>query len=712
MANRVLPKRRWRLGAVLPAIVFAVITLVSAWPGISWCRDGFAPGEVVVRYKRPAAVLSAESGPAEDRPRNVDSDVRSGMVPGKASGAPVGHVLPSLAKLDRKFGLQKAEHPRDRVDRKKAERIGNKTTADISNGEKVRTANRFDGQPSWRVLSFPSGADVKAIAGAYAKDPNVAFAEPNYIGSLGYTPGDPAYSGRQSGLYDELHLEEAWDIQKGDPSVIVAVIDSGVDVNHPDLAGVIAPGGWDFAEGDGDLADDLGHGTRVAGIIAAVENGQGGVGAAFGCRILPFDVSDSRGQVRVTDVVAAIEEAVSQGALVINLSLSFRFDSELLQEACAVASESAVIVAAAGNDGQGDSPRYPASCDGILGVGAVDQDGGCAIFSNFNGRCDSLVDLVAPGVGVYATTPGGGWSGGAEASGTSFAAPFVSASAALLRAQHPEQSPAAIARHLEKTADKQSAFKEYGAFWRYSFKREHWGMGAYFGHDHEQGSGLVNPQTALETPMIPTLSVRAVSVVDDRLYSPINDGDGELDQGEIVRLRVEIACSDNDALNLVTRLKCADSRVVLMDGGTTATELSVSLKALRCGRVATLTFSNVQADAAAGRGDLPFTLVCLAGTDVLPDLAFSVRIENKVAVSGPQPDIHFTNDNAYIVTDDLTLSGICLIDPDTPFTIYPGKRIRLLSGGNLTAVGTEAAPIAFTSLHKIPDLSLVPPTPD
>ncbi|MFC1600775.1 S8 family serine peptidase [Candidatus Sumerlaeota bacterium] len=677
---------RGRLGSHVIIIVLVAAGLL--WPGVASAQQAFVPGEIIVKYKRPTTLEPAAAG-------------RGAQAQG------VTHTSASLAELDRRFGLVTAQHPRERVGAAGAK--GAKAPAAKSNQSIPSTAPRA---AAWRVLSFSSGADAKAIAAAYAQDPGVAFAEPNYIGTLGYTPTDPAYDGRQSSLYDRLHLEEAWDIQQGDPAIIVAVIDSGVDLLHPDLVDAITSGGWNYVDGNADIVDDLGHGTRVAGIIAAAENGAGGVGAAFGCSILPFDVADSRAQVRVADVAAAIEDAAAQGAHVINLSLSFRHSSQLLQEAVDVAAETAVVVAAVGNDGQGDSPRYPASCEGALGVGAINADGGCAIFSNFNGRYGKLIDLVAPGVKVYSTTPGGGWSGGAEASGTSFAAPFVSAAAALLRAQHPEQSPASIARHLEKTAGRQSTFREWGAFWRYSHKRKKWGMGSYFGHDNEQGSGLVNPLAALSTPMIPTLSVLSVAVVDDPLYSAVNDGDGELDQGETVRLRVELACADNDAFELATVLTTADPRIAFMDGATTVTELDVSLKALRSGRTARLTFANVYVDPAAGRGDVLFVLACSDRDGLLPDLSFDVRIENKVQVSGPQPDVHFTNDYAYIVEDDLTLSGVCLIDPGTPFTVYPQKTIRLLTGGSLTAVGNNADPITFTSLYKIPDLSLLPPTPD
>ena len=389
-----IPASRSRVPSVLPRILcLALLAWALSWPGVSYARDAFAPGEVIVRYRQPVAWSgTADRTDRTDQTDQTDQTDRTDQTglsaPGQQrAGRPPSlgeHAAPSLSQLDRKFGLLKAEHPRERLgerdrrDIRDPRDIKDKRNSGAGAGQKALTLSQSAipnpqssilnpqspipnsqfriSNSSWRVLSFPPGADAKAIAAAYSKDPNVAFAEPNYIGSLGYVPTDPAYAGKQKSMYDRLHLGQAWDILRADsaalaalPSVIVAVIDSGVDVNHPDLAGAIAPGEWDFADGDASVSDDLGHGTRVAGIIAAAENAQGGVGAAFGCRILPFDVTDSRGQVRVADMAAAIEEAVAQGAGVINLSLTFRFDSQLLREACAAASESAVVVAAGGS---------------------------------------------------------------------------------------------------------------------------------------------------------------------------------------------------------------------------------------------------------------------------------------------------------------------------------------------------------------------------
>lgn len=98
----------------------------------------------------------------------------------------------------------------------------------------------------------------------------------------------------------------------------------------------------------------------------------------------------------------------------------------------------------------------------------------------------------------------------------------------------------------------------------------------------------------------------------------------------------------------------------------------------------------------------PFVLACAARTEPLPDLKFFVRIRNRIPVSGPKPNIHFTSDNAYIIEDDLALSGNCLIDPGTPFTVHPGKKIRLLAGSALTAMATEEQPICFYRSTKSP----------
>ncbi|GIJ08266.1 type VII secretion-associated serine protease mycosin [Micromonospora andamanensis] len=239
--------------------------------------------------------------------------------------------------------------------------------------------------------------------------------------------------------------------------VTVAVVDSGVDRRHPQLAGRVLAG-TDLldAGGDGRL-DCVGHGTGVASIIAAApRDGTSFRGLAPQARILPVRVSeqqivDGRGTGRTAapeDLGRAVRWAVDRGVAVVNLSVVLYTDHPTVRAAVAYAvSRDVVVVAAAGNLSGGGAPRpYPASYEGVIGVGAIGADGVPADFS----LPGSHVDLLAPGAGVLVAAPG---QGHRSADGTSYAAPFVAATAALLRQYHPDLSAVQVARRIIATAD-------------------------------------------------------------------------------------------------------------------------------------------------------------------------------------------------------------------------------------------------------------------
>lgn len=241
--------------------------------------------------------------------------------------------------------------------------------------------------------------------------------------------------------------------------VLVAVVDSGVDADHPQLRakGAVLRGADFHLVGDlpGNF-DCVSHGTAVASIIAADPvRGVGFAGLAPGARILPVRISErdltENGQVEAVDplvLARGIRYAADQGAKVINLSLAGDTDNRHVRNAIAYArSKDALLVAAAGNVRQGNAgrPTYPAAYDGVLGVGAVDQTGKRLSSS----QTGPHVDLVAPGGGVLGATRAGGhqyWQG------TSFAAPFVSATAALVRAAWPKLTADEVARRILATA--------------------------------------------------------------------------------------------------------------------------------------------------------------------------------------------------------------------------------------------------------------------
>ncbi|UOX90927.1 type VII secretion-associated serine protease mycosin [Amycolatopsis sp. FBCC-B4732] len=271
-------------------------------------------------------------------------------------------------------------------------------------------------------------------------------------------PAHPAVPA-QPWAQQALSAERAWPHSRG-AGVLVAVVDSGVDADQPQLSrpGKVLPGRDFYLAGALPGAFDcVSHGTGVAGIISADPvPGIGFHGVAPDAAILPVrisdrDVGDQGESLRIDPQVVAngIRYAADQGAKVLNLSLAGHDDFPVIRDAVAYAvARDVLVVAAAGNaqkDPSGELPSYPAAYAGVLGVGAVDIDGARLSGSQIG----PYVDIVAPGAKVLTTTRAGGH---AYVDGTSFAAPFVSGTAALVRSAWPQLSAAEVAQRLEATA--------------------------------------------------------------------------------------------------------------------------------------------------------------------------------------------------------------------------------------------------------------------
>jgi membrane-anchored mycosin MYCP len=247
---------------------------------------------------------------------------------------------------------------------------------------------------------------------------------------------------------ERLLPKRAWDLTKG-AGITVAVVDSGVDASVPQLAGRVLPG-VDVVGGGLANNDCLGHGTFVAGIIAAQQmRGTGVVGVAPQVEILPIRQTNSAEDGTAADMAEAIRAAVDGGADVINVSVSSFLPDVQLQAAVQYAEiNDVLIVAAVSNEAeQGNPTAYPAAYPQVLAVGAIDKDGNRSEFSEFG---DAL-DIVAPGVNVTGLSRAS--AGHLVGDGTSFAAPFVAGVAALVRAEHPDLSAAQVKHRIEATAD-------------------------------------------------------------------------------------------------------------------------------------------------------------------------------------------------------------------------------------------------------------------
>jgi len=267
---------------------------------------------------------------------------------------------------------------------------------------------------------------------------NVRLVEYNPIYRPCYTPNDPKVQDATQWFHDSSHMDNlgAWDTQTGDPDVYVAVIDSGADMDHPDLADNILdinsrwPGeDFDLGESDTWPQDNINHGSHCCGIAAATgDNATGGAGVAYDAGILPIKVTNSSGAFVAS--VSGIILAVQCGASVISMSFGSYMPSDTLKEACEYAYLNGTLpVAAAGNDNNGAQIHHPAGIPVCIAVGAVNSSDNKAGFSNYGPWLDS----VAPGVSIYSTIPNNTY---ASFQGTSMACPMVAGAALLLIAEY------------------------------------------------------------------------------------------------------------------------------------------------------------------------------------------------------------------------------------------------------------------------------------
>ncbi len=388
-------------------------------------------------------------------------------------------------------------------------------------------------------VTAQSFAEYEYLLREYSSQPEVEYVEPNSPVVMSALPNDPDYF-RQWYL-PHVDVPEAWDVSTGSHEVVVAVLDTGVDIDHEDLRSNIwvnederpydlidndANGlvddfyGWNFIQDNNDVGPVLNganttaanHGTVVAGIIGARGNNNIGVtGINWNVKIMPVKVLDNVGQGDTFAVTRAIQYAIDQGADVINLSFVGAAFSQSLQQVIQRAYDNDVIVvAAAGNEeihglNLNTEPAYPVCNDGgdnaVIGVAAVDENNILTSFSNYGSHC---IDIAAPGrlfhsTNVYeagnelfAQKYGSGWSG------TSVATPVVSGVAALIKAINPELKAAQIRNIIVNTADYIDAVNE----------------SQYRGHI---GSGLINAQKAVEAAAA-TLQGASIQSTDEEFF--------------------------------------------------------------------------------------------------------------------------------------------------------------------------------------------------
>ncbi|MEW5767243.1 MAG: S8 family serine peptidase [bacterium] len=421
-------------------LVSLIVNLVFV-PGVS--SSEFVPGELILKLKRSPKINQLD-------------------LPKKGQG--IFTNLPTLDELNREFHVTEMKkllelHPPIRE----------------SSIQAIDLTDLFK-------LILPADSDLEAVAAAYRKNPLVEYAEPNYIRRVSYTPNDPSLSWGLS----KVEAYSAWDITSGSNEAIIAVVDTGLDWDHPDLAANVwinageIPGnglddegngfvddymGWDFtdapggpgAEGedylerDNDPMDFHGHGTHVAGIVAAVANNyQGSAGLAYGCKVMAvrsgYATNNGDGWLEDDDCAAAIIYAADNGAKVINMSWGSYSPSSVIQDALDYAALAGCLLIGAAGNSNTSSVLYPAGYPNVLAVAATDNNDRKASFSNYG----HWIDVCAPGTGIYSTLFDNTY---ASWSGTSMAAPFVAALGGLIFSQNPTWNWEKVAQHIKETAD-------------------------------------------------------------------------------------------------------------------------------------------------------------------------------------------------------------------------------------------------------------------
>lgn len=350
-------------------------------------------------------------------------------------------------------------------------------------------------------LRYADGANPAVVAAELSKLPEVEYAEPSYIYTISLVPNDSAYGTRGQDFFDYHNIPQAWEVSTGSPNVIIAILDTGIDFDHPDLQGKIwtNPGetgtdaqgrdkrsngidddgngfiddwrGWDFWESgtttvtrDNNPSDEFsGHGTGTAGLAgAATNNGIGIASTGFNCRVMAVKLGGTRERVRnVAFIDQGIIYAAVNGANIINSSFGGPNRSRAIEDAVNFATNAGALVVAASGNGGTDAPSYPAAYINALSVGAILHSGASigqrAPFSNFG----STVNIYAAGSAILTTVPPravdvkDGRAAGElyiTLSGTSFSCPIVAGIAGLIKAHRPTWSPQRIATQIRATA--------------------------------------------------------------------------------------------------------------------------------------------------------------------------------------------------------------------------------------------------------------------
>ena len=361
-----------------------------------------------------------------------------------------------------------------------------------------------------RVVQLPPQASEKAVEALLKNNKHLKFAERDLILQQAASVNDPYYG--SAWHLSKVGAASAWDLSMGS-GVTIAVLDSGVDASHPDLAGQLVAG-YNFFDNNSNTADVNGHGTQVAGTAAAATNNALGVaGLAGGARIMPIRVSDSSGGGSLTAIASGLTWAADKGAKVANLSFyGVSGSSTIVSAAQYMKNKGGLVTVSAGN--YGTEVPLPAT-DAMIIVSATDSNDVKTSWSSYG----AYVDVAAPGAGIYTTTLGGGYG---AVSGTSFSAPITAGVIALMMAANPGLAPTTVEKLLFSSAT------DLGTV----------GFDTYYGY------GRVNAAAAVQS----AASTRSAADTTAPSVSISNPGAGATVKGLIT---VDVAATDNVGVSRV-----------------------------------------------------------------------------------------------------------------------------------------------------------------
>lgn len=369
-----------------------------------------------------------------------------------ASGAPQGEFPPGMLVVRFKPVLESGEG---------ADAANQAAAALGAAGGSLQRAAEGDG--SLQLWQVPVGQE-QALREKMSAMPGVAYAELNSVYRAHVVPNDPNYFAQWA--HPLIGSPAAWDLTTGSTLITVAVLDTGIDYNHPDLAAKIVAG-QDFWEYDNIAQDGNGHGTHVAGIVGAIGNNSVGVaGTSWGARIMPVRVLNNQGSGYNFDITSGIIWAADHGAKVINLSLGGYTFNQAMQDAATYAHNKGVLVVASMGNDDTNTPAYPAAYSNVMAVSATSQSNSLAYYSNFG----SHTDIAAPGGEMYGYHDTGGilstmptynvdlttsyeyYNNYDYLQGTSQASPYVSGLAALVWSQAPGMTNTQVQQAIQNTA--------------------------------------------------------------------------------------------------------------------------------------------------------------------------------------------------------------------------------------------------------------------